>query len=88
MEEIQMNNFKLLNAIDFAIMASYAKFYLVNKDQARILKIRYDIDIFLCSIKKDGEEYNSYLADFTMGENENIIGTKLFNAFYSVYSEL
>lgn len=88
MEEIQMNDFKLLDAIDFAIMASYSKFYLVNKDQARILNIKYNIDIYWSSIKKNGEEFDSYLADFTMGENEHIIGSKMLNAFQSVFENL
>jgi len=88
MEEIQKNDFELVNEKYFVKIASISHQYLVNKYQARWLNIKYGIKIYWCSYKEDGEEFNSYLADLGYGKNEHLIGSKMFNAFQSVFETL
>jgi len=88
MEEIEICNFELVNEKDFVKLASEYHNYLINVDKARILNLKYNINIYWCSYKEDGEEFNSYLADLSYGEYESIIGTKMFNAIQSVFNKL
>lgn len=86
--EIKLNNFELINEKLFVQYASISHMYKVDKFQARLLNTKYGISVYWCSFKRDGEEFDSYLADLGYGENEHIIGSKLFQAIYNVFKEL
>jgi hypothetical protein len=72
-EEVKLNKFKLVNAVDFVQMASIPHCKKVDKFGARYLNLEFDITIYWCSIKKDGEEFDAYLADLGYGKNERTI---------------
>jgi len=86
--EILLNNFELINEKLFVQYASMQHMYKVDKFKARLLNTKYGISIFWCSLKRDGEEYDSYLACCDYGENEHMIGSKLFQAIHNVFKEL
>jgi hypothetical protein len=87
-EEIKLNDFELINEKLFVQYASISHMYKVDKFQARLLNTKYNVSICWCSFKKDGAEFDSYLADLGYGENENMIGSKLFQAIHNVFKEL
>jgi hypothetical protein len=86
--EILLNNFELIDEKLFIQYASISHMYKVDKFQARLLNTKYGINICWCSFKRDGEEFNSYLANLGYGENEHMIGSKLFQAIHNVFKEL
>lgn len=88
MKEVQINDFELVNEKYFVKIASTSHLYLVNVHYARLLNLKYGIKIYWCSYKENGEEFNSYLADLGYGKNEQLIGSKMFNAFQSVFEKL
>ena len=87
-EEILLNNFELIDEKLFVQYASMSHMYKVDKFDASLLNTKYGISIFWCSLKRDGEEFDSYLACCDYGENEMMIGSKLFQAIYNVFKEL
>jgi hypothetical protein len=77
-EEIIMNNFNLINELLFIQYCSQSNMHQVNEHQARYLKNKLNVDIYWCSIKKDGQEFNAYLAYFGFAHQPNYqIGLKI-----------
>lgn len=77
-EEIIMNNFNLINELLFVQYSSQSNMYQVNKHQARFLNTTLNVDIYWCSIKKDGAEFDAYLAHFGYAHQKNYqIGVKI-----------
>lgn len=70
--EIIMDRFKLINPIDFVIASSFHNYKKVNILAARTLRNKYDVEILWCSIKKDGKEYASYLANLNEGKGNEL----------------
>ncbi len=87
-EEIILNDFELINEKKFVQYASISHMYKVDKFEARLLNTKYNISIFWCSFKKDGEEFNAYLADLGYGENQHMIYSKIYSSVYNIFKEL
>jgi hypothetical protein len=86
---IVLDNFELVNEMTFLSYSSNSSMYKVNRTQARLLNKKYGVDIFWCSIKRDGEEFDSYLAYFGYPSDKNFwIGNKLFKAHLEIFREL
>ena len=89
-EEVLMNNFQLIDEKLFVQYSSHDHMFQVNKFEARLLNTKYDIDICWCSIKRDGAEFDAYLADLSHGHNkiQNMIGSKLHSSRLKIFQEL
>lgn len=88
-EEIIMDNFQLVNEMTFLTYMSQDDMYKVNRTRARLLNKKYGVDIFWCSIKRDGAEFDSYLAYFGYPGDKNYwIEEKLFNAQLEIFQTL
>jgi hypothetical protein len=53
-----------------------------------MLNIKYSIKIYWCSYKRDGEEFDAYLADLGYGKNEKLIYNKLTEAIDRIFEQL
>jgi hypothetical protein len=53
-----------------------------------MLNIKYGIKIYWCSYKRDGEEFDAYLAYLGYGKNEKLIYNKLTEAIDSIFEQL
>lgn len=71
-EEIIIDRFKLINSIDFVIASSFNNYKKVSILTARTLRNKYDVEILWCSVKKDGKEYTSYLANLNEGKGNEL----------------
>ena len=83
--EIKLNDFELINEKKFVQYASISHMYKVDKFQARLLNTEYGISIYWCSFKKDGEEFDAYLADLGYGENQHMIYSKIHEAILNIF---
>ena len=86
--EVIFNDFILVNESQFVISASIPHIFKVDKFQARMLNIKYRIKIYWCSYKRDGEEFDAYLADLGYGKNEKLIYSKLTEAIDSIFEQI
>ena len=66
------DRFKLINSIDFVIASSWNNYKKVNILAARWLRNKHDVEILWCSVKKDGREYTSYLANLNEGKGNEL----------------
>ena len=88
-DQIIPNTFTLINETLFVQYASHSHMYQVNKHQARLLNTKFGVDIYWCSIKRDGNEFDAYLAEFGFPHQEKYkIGLKLFEAELNIFKEL
>lgn len=76
-EEVKLNNFTLVNAIDFVRLSSISHMKKVDQFGARFLNLEFGIKIYWCSIKIDGEEFDTYLANLGVGENQEKLRSAL-----------
>lgn len=88
-DQITLNEFTLINEILFVQYASHDHMYQVNKHEARLLNTKFGVDIYWCSIKRDGAEFDAYLAEFGFPHQEKYeIGYKLHQAKLKIFQEL
>lgn len=88
-DEIILNKFNLIDELRFVQYASYSQMFQVDKYEARLLNTKFGVDIFWCSIKKDGIEYNAYLAEFGFPHEEKYeIGNKMRQAKLDIFQKL
>ena len=70
--EVIYDRFKLINSIDFVVASSWNNYKKVNILAARWLRNKHDVEILWCSVKKDGREYTSYLANLNEGKGHEL----------------
>ncbi len=88
-DEIILNDFQLIGEKRFVQYASHSHMHQVDKFEARLLNTKFGVDIYWCSIKRDGAEFDAYLAEFGFPHEEKYkIGSKLHKARLEIFQEL
>ena len=70
--EVVYDRFRLINSIDFVVASSWNNYKKVNVVAARWLRNKHDVEILWCSVKKDGRDYTSYLANLNEGKGHEL----------------